>query len=111
MKRKKKHRPAEATTISKRYKVPTGTHEAIVKLAPEHGSQGRALQVATELLVRMKRPVKVQHDDDSQLAGQTYKLIPRTAQLIDNLVPIYGTRGNVLAACAAVLQESQELNV
>lgn len=107
-KQKRAGKPTEATTISKRYKVGNKVHGAIVDLAPTHGSQGRALQVATELLVRMKRPVKLAHAQDT-LAGQTYKLIPRTAQLIDDLVPQYGTRGNVLAACAYVLTEAADL--
>jgi hypothetical protein len=39
----------------------------------------------------------------SPLIGYTYKLPPRTVGLIEELIKDYGTRGNVLAAVAAIL--------
>lgn len=95
--------------VAKRYKVPRWVVREIRKAAPSYGSQGRALQVATELLVRMKKPVRVTHKGDKTIVGMTYKLTPRTVQLIEDLCDEYETRGTVLAACAKVLDRQMRL--
>jgi hypothetical protein len=95
--------------VAKRYKVPRWVVREIRRAAPAYGSQGRALQVATELLVRMKRPVRVTHKGDKTIVGMTYKLTPRTVQLIEDLCEQYRTRGIVLAACAKVLNQDARL--
>lgn len=91
--------------VAKRYKVPRWVVREIRKAAPAYGSQGRALQVATELLIRMKKAVSVRHQGDKALVGMTYKLTPRTVQLIEDLCEEYRTRGTVLAACARILAQ------
>ena len=71
-----------------------------------YGSQGRALQVATEILIRQKRPIKLKcgkRGEDTEAIS--YKLLTRTIQLIERLTPIYGSRGRVVAACAEVLKD------
>ncbi len=59
--------------------------------------------MATELLIRQKKPVRVTHKGDKTIVGMTYKLTPRTLQLIEDLCEEYNTRGVVLAACAKIL--------
>lgn len=101
-------------TIAKRYKLPAAIVESIKEQAPHYGSQGRALQVATELLVRLARPIKSLPDvprSKSEVIGMTYKLTPRTIELIEQLVEGYGTRGKVLQACAYILSSRLKLTV
>ena len=95
--------------VAKRYKLPRWVVKVIREVAPAYGSQGRALQVATELLIRMKKAVRVTHKGDKTLIGMTYKLTPRTVQLIEDLCEQYRTRGIVLAACAKVLNQHARL--
>ena len=64
-------------------------------LAPVFGSNGRAIQVGTELLVRMKRKPKVAAND-GPVSSQTYSITPRTLDLIEQLLPCYEKRGTVL---------------
>lgn len=101
--------PGMPHCVAKRYKLPRWVVREIRKVAPAYGSQGRALQVATELLVRMRKPVRVRHQGDKTIVGMTYKLTPRTVQLIEELCREYSTRGTVLAACAKVLDRSTRL--
>jgi hypothetical protein len=61
--------------------------------------------VGTELLIRQKRRVKVDHRGDGAVVGMTYKLTPRTVELIEQLRAKYGKRGNVFAACVKILVE------
>jgi hypothetical protein len=81
------------------------TIQELRKTAPLYGSMGRALQVATEVLVRQKKPVKISGDSDGAHKPQAYKLLPRTIAMIDRLSVVYGDRGRVLAACVKVLKE------
>jgi hypothetical protein len=62
------------------------------------------VQVGTELLIRQRRRVKVNHHGDGAMVGMTYKLTPRTVELIEQLCAKYGKRGNVFAACAEILR-------
>jgi hypothetical protein len=104
--RKARPRPRSTSTrcVAKRYKLCKWVVRAVRHAAADYGSQGRALQVATELLIRQKKPIKVKHSDEGRVVGMTYKLTPRTVELIEDLTAKYGKRGNVLAACAKVLQ-------
>jgi hypothetical protein len=98
------HSADKPHTIAKRYKVPECVIEAIDKAAPMHGSLGRALQVATELLVWLPRPLPLTEPLKSRMkarpamVGKTYKLTPRTIELIQKMTPCYGRRGDVLTA-------------
>lgn len=104
--RKKRTRSTtNSHTVAKRYRVPREVVKAIRSVAPTYGSQGRALQVGTELLARMRRPLKVKrHYKPSEIVGRTYKLCPRTAELIRQLAERYDRCGIVLAACVKVLK-------
>lgn len=98
-------------TTTRRYRVPTVALKAIRKLAPVYGSQGRVIQVATELLIRQKKPLKLPYkisigldSGKEKMVRTNYKLLPRTVELINRLTPIYGTQGKTLVACALVLK-------
>jgi len=62
------------------------------------------VQVGTELLIRQTRRVKVNHRGDGAMVGMTYKLTPRTVELIEQLREKYGKRGDVFAACVEILR-------
>lgn len=104
--RRKVRRPRTYSTrcVAKRYFLSRGVVKAIRKLAPIYGSQGRAIQVGTELLIRQKKRVKVNHRGDGAMVGMTYKLVPRTVELIEQLCAKYGKRGDVFAACVEILK-------
>lgn len=118
----------EGTTMTTtKYTAPVRVLKEIRSTVAIYGSQGRALQVATEILIRQKRPIKLTYfvppppgngrrgrprkgDDHNGWFRMTYKLLPRTIALIDKLTPTYGDHGKVLAACAKVLREGQGLH-
>jgi len=72
-------------TTPKSYTLPYYVILDLRKLAPEYGSQGRALQVATEITMRLRRPPGVSRSDPDTLMRMTYKLTPRTIRIIDEL--------------------------
>src|SRR5260370_3789996 len=54
-----KNRDSASVVVTK-YTIPAETAREIRKAGPIYGSQGRALQVATEVLIRMARPPEVE---------------------------------------------------
>lgn len=95
-------------TKSRKYTdVPVAAITAIKKAVPLHGSQGRILQVATEILIRQKRPIRIKYKTwkNGKMTTVSFKLLPRTIQLIDELAPLYGGRGKVLMASAQVIKD------
>jgi hypothetical protein len=101
-----KRKPNEELTVAKRYtSIPASAIKEIRKAARMHGSQGRALQVATEILIRMRRRPLVPPESKTVLTSMTYRLIPRTVELIDELAgSVYDDRQQVFAACAEALK-------
>jgi hypothetical protein len=98
----------QPNTIGRRYYHSKSAMRALTKLGPIYGSKGRAVQVATELLIRMKKPIAVNTFETSEknpMVAHSYKLTPRTVDLIERLAEKYGTRANVFAACAQVLKD------
>ena len=89
--------------IDKSFKVPVDVIRDLEALAPVFGSNGRAIQVGTELLVRMRRKPKVA-TNGHPVASQTYSITPRTLVLIERLLPTYKKRGTVLRAVVHILQ-------
>lgn len=90
-----------------KYSVATDTAKAIRKAVPVYGSQGRALQVATEILIRMEDPPAPEpRDEDVPVVRLSMRLRKRTYQLIRELCEIKydGRPGQVIAACVKVLQ-------
>jgi hypothetical protein len=91
--------------VAKRYTVPAVVVDEIKKAAPNYGSQGRALQVATEMLIRMERPPEPDQLTP-ELTRMTFRIHKRTAQLIDLLSKLKynNDRGQVFTACVKVLK-------
>ena len=91
-------------TTPKSYTLPFAAIVEIRRVAREYGSQGRALQVASEILVRMRKPPAVAPADPDTLVRMTYKLTPRTIRLIDELARThYDNAGQVISACLKTL--------
>jgi hypothetical protein len=92
-------------TVPKSYTLAFNSVLGIRHAAPDYGSQGRALQVASELLWRMRNPPSVASPDPKTLTRMTYKLTPRTIRLIDELARTeYENAGQVIAACLKTLR-------
>ena len=92
-------------TVAKSYTLPFPVVLEIRRAVKDYGSQGRALQVASELAIRMKKPPAVRPVDPEMLMRMTYKLTPRTIQLIDELArKQYGNSGQAIAACIKTLK-------
>jgi hypothetical protein len=97
----------ESVNTAKRYKLPEAAVEIIKRAAKIHGQQSRAVQIAVEVIWRMpeKNYSAPSAILETPLIGKTYILPPRTVRLIEVLASKFGTRGNVLAACAYLLRK------
>jgi hypothetical protein len=94
-----------APTTPKSYTIPFSAILELRQAVREYGSQGRALQVATEIAIRMRKPPDVAEPSPQELIRMTYKLLPRTIQLIDELAKEqYGTPGRAIAGCLKALK-------
>lgn len=89
-----------------KYTVTVDTAKAIKKSVPTYGSQGRALQVATEMMIRMEDPPAPEAaDEDTPVVRVSVRLHRRTYELIRELSEKYGDNpGQVIAACMKVLK-------
>lgn len=99
-------KPAGELTVAKRYtSIPASAVKEFRKFSKTYGSQGRALQVATELLIRMRKRPLLLPESNSVVTQMTYKLVPRTVELIDELADsVYENRQQVFAACVEALK-------
>jgi hypothetical protein len=99
-------KPADELTVAKRYtSIPVSAVKEFRKASKIYGSQGRALQVATELLIRMRKRPLLLPESNSVVTQMTYKLVPRTVELIDELADsVYENRQQVFAACVEALK-------
>ena len=93
--------------LAKRYKLPEAALKIIERAGKIHGQQSRAIQIAVEVIWRTPEknygaPAAIL---ETPFTGKSYKLPPRTVRLIEILASKFGTRGNVLAACAYLLLE------
>jgi hypothetical protein len=95
---------AKGGLIDKSFKVPVDVICELEALAPMFGSNGRAIEIGTELLVSMRRKPKVEPSGEP-VVSQTYSITPRTLAHIEQLLPCYAKRGTVLRAVVHVLQE------
>jgi hypothetical protein len=94
-----------APTTPKSYTIPFSAILELRQAVREYGSQGRALQVATEIAIRMRKPPTVAEPNPEELIRMTYKLLPRTIQLINELAKDqYGTPGRAIAGCLKALK-------
>jgi len=101
----KPRRPGDSPgTQPKTYNLPFGIILEIRDAASIYGSQGRAVQVGSEMLMRLPKTLDVPKPDPSTMKRRTYKLAPRTIEVIEHLAEEYGDAGQVLAACIKVLK-------
>lgn len=115
-KQRKRARPAQlaprrrgqgdaAPTMAKSYTVPFSAIVELRQAVGEYGSQGRALQVATELAIRMRKLPAIEEPRREEMVRMTYKLLPRTIQLIAELAESeYGSAGGAIAGCLKTLK-------
>jgi hypothetical protein len=92
-------------TTPKSYTLPFEVVLEIRRAARDYGSQGRALQVGSELLARMRKPPAVAPAHPNTLMRMTYKLTPRTIRLIAQLAASeYKDAGQAITACLKTLK-------
>lgn len=91
--------------LARRYRVPVTAAEVIREAGEVFGSQGRALLVATEILIRMEK-MPAPERGPVQSTQATFRMHTRTAEIIEKLSrEKYGNdRTQVFAACAKVLK-------
>jgi len=105
LKPRRRGEPDTPGTEPKTYKLPLQVILDIRKAASLYGSQGRAVQVGSEILVRMSKPPQVPQPDPDTIRRRTYKLAPRTIHVIELLSETtYEDPGQVLAACMEALK-------
>jgi hypothetical protein len=94
-----------APTTPKSYTLPFSAIVELRQAVGKYGSQGRALQVATEIAIRMRKPPAVQEPKREEMVRMTYKLLPRTIDLIEHLAAReYGSAGRAIAGCVKALK-------
>ena len=99
-----------ADVVITKYTISVDTARAIRKAVPTYGSQGRALQVATEMLIRMNDlPEPDVLSEDQPVTRVSVRLRKRTYELIRELSELkYGhDTGQVIAACMKVLKKKR----
>ncbi|HET9283981.1 MAG TPA: hypothetical protein VFR24_18690 [Candidatus Angelobacter sp.] len=105
LKPRRRGEPDTPGTEPKTYELPFDVILEIRKMASIYGSQGRAVQVGSELLVRLPKPISVPEPEPSSIKRRTYKLSPRTIQVIQQLSEsVYDNPGQVLAASMKILK-------
>jgi hypothetical protein len=111
-KSRKKKKPAKSgpADVSKRYSLPLAVMQEIKKAAPLYRSQGRVLQVATELLVRMET-LPAPDPDPGEKTRMTYRIPRRTADIIEELAQARynDDRSQVFSACIKAIQAKKIL--
>jgi hypothetical protein len=103
-------RLSDGGTVARRFLVPRYVVSKIREISPPYGSQGRAIQVGMELLSRIQyHPIPINENlkrgvsDPDGHSAMTYKLLPRTAEMIDSYAEIYETRGRVFEALLTLI--------
>lgn len=103
-------RVAEAETVAKRYILPRYVVSRIREISPPYGSQGRAIQVGAEFLSRIQfHPIPINDSlkkgipGADERIGMSYKLLPRTIEIIEKYVSTYDTRAKVFEALLTIL--------
>ena len=98
-----------AHVVVTKFTIPVETAKEIKQAAPIYGSQGRALQVATEMLIRMENtpaPEAPPKRDSPALVRVSMRLHKRTHELIGKLskTKYNGDPAQVIQACMKVLR-------
>lgn len=96
------------TFIVRRFNdVPVEAAKIITRASATYGSQSRALQVAISVLLLSKDPITLRYRSKGaeSLTNVAYKLLPQTVEMINRYTPVFGAKGEVIAACSMVLEE------
>jgi len=95
-----------ASVVVTKYTVDEQTAREIRKAGPVYGSQGRALQIATEMLIRMEEPPAAQPLPAKPSVRVSMRVHKRTHVLIHDLAraKYNDDPGQVIAACVKVLK-------
>ena len=97
-----------AHVVVTKYTIPVETAKEIKKAGPIYGSQGRALLVATEMLIRMEEapPPELPKGNSPALVRTSMRLHKRTYELIQKLATIKYNNdpAQVIEACIKVLR-------
>jgi hypothetical protein len=105
LKPRRRGQPDTPGTEPKTYKLNLNAVLEIRDMASIYGSQGRAIQVGSELLLRLPKPIAVPQTAPASMERRTYKLAPRTIEVIQQLSETgYDDPGQVLAACMKILK-------
>lgn len=105
LKPRRRGEPDTPATAPKTYELPLDVILEIRKAASLYGSQGRAVQVGSEILARLPKPIPVPEPDPASIKRRTYKLAPRTIEVIQQLSETeYENAGQVLAASMKILK-------
>lgn len=105
LKPRRRGEPDTPGTEPKTYELPFDVILEIRKMASIYGSQGRAVQVGSELLVRLPKPISIPQRDPASFKRRSYKLSPRTIEVIEQLSGTdYENPGQVLAASMKILK-------
>jgi hypothetical protein len=104
-KKKKKPKKPGPSDVSKRYTLPLAVVQEIKKAAVEYRTQGRVLQIATELLVRMD-PLPPPDPEPGENTRMTYRIPHRTANIIEELAKsnYNNDRSQVFSACVKAIK-------
>jgi hypothetical protein len=95
-----------ASVVVTKYTVPADTAKEIKKAGPVYGSQGRAVQVATEMLIRMQKLPEAEPAPPPVVVRISLRLHKRTYELIRGLsrLKYNDDPGQVISACVKVLK-------
>ncbi len=106
--KRKKANKAGLSDVSKRYSLPRWVVDEIKKAAPDYRSQGRVLQVATELLVRMDS-LPPPDPEPIEMTRMTYRIPQRTANIIEDLAKTNynDDRAQVFSACMKAIKSKK----
>jgi len=102
----------DSMSTARHYRVPKEVLRDIQAQCPVYGSQARVLQVATEILIRQTKPIKLRYTvktKDGAEIWHSLKLLPRTIELIDKLTEVYGSHGKVFFVCVKVLKMKMKM--
>ena len=88
--------------------VPDDTMQVLSENAAIYGGTGTTIMVAAEILIRQKKPIRLCYKAKGKKQTRFITLRPRAIELLSDLTPVYGTRGEVVMACAEVLRKKDK---
>ncbi len=99
---------ADANLIVRKFTdVPMEVVEYITRASATYGSRSRALQVGIAAVVLSDKPESLMYKakENTPYTAVSYRLLPQTMGLITRYTPVFGSRGEVIAACYVALRK------